>query len=278
MIGIVQAETLKLLRHRGIWGLVWIVPVGLILLWLIATALHFGNAVATHGPRAPVDAARWIAGTAMTWNFASNSFGRYLIAGFAALAFAGEYGWGTWKLIVPHRSRGQLLAAKYLVVVALELIAFVLAGAIGIVLALIDAGLLGETVPAGVTIGGVLSAHATGFATALLSIVLTVAYAAAAAIFFRSTMAAVIVGIVAVTLERLAGAFAVLIPKGVLFALPTVYLDGLQSWIATGHAAPVVLGDGIVEVSWAIAAVGLAAWIAGLIALTYYRFTRQDLT
>ena len=278
MIGIVQAEALKLLRHRGIWGLVWIVPIGLVLLWLIATALHFSHAMPSHGPRPPVDAARWIAGTAMTWQFASNSFGRYLIAGFTALAFAGEYGWSTWKLIVPHRSRGSLLAAKYGVVLLLELAAFVAAGLIGIVLALVDSVLVGESIPTGVTLAGVVSAQATGLATALPAILLTIAYAAAAAIVFRSTMAAVIVGIVAVTLERLAATFAPLIPKGVVLVLPSVYLDNLQSWIATGHGMPLMLAEGPVEIGWLVSAVVLAAWIAALVALTLFQFRRQDLT
>ena len=278
MIGIVHAETLKLLRHRGIWGLVWIVPIGLVLLWLIATVLHFSHVMPSRGARPPANAAQWIAGTALTWSFAANSFGRYLIAGFAALAFAGEYGWSTWKLIVPHRSRGALIAAKYIVVLGLELAAYVLAAVIGIIIALIDSVLVGDVIPPGITLGALLSAHTTGLATALLPMMLTIAYAAAAAIFFRSTMAAVIVGIVAITLERLAATFAVLIPKWVLLVLPSVYLDNLHSWIATGQGMPVILDGAPVELGWLVSAVVLVVWIAGLIAVTCAQFRRQDLT
>lgn len=278
MIGIAQAELLKMLRHRGIWGLVWIIPIGLVVLWLIATALHFSHAMPSRGPKVPINAAQWIDGTAMTWKFASNSFGRYLVAGFAALVFAGEYGWSTWKLIVPHRSRGTLIAAKYAVVTGLELIAFLLAAVIGIVISLIDSVLVGEPIPNGVTLGGLVAAHATGFATALPPILLTIGYTATAAIFFRSTMAAVIVGIVAITMERLAATFAMLIPKWVLLVLPSVYLDNLQSWIAMGHGAPVMLADGPIELGWLVSAVVLVAWTLGLVALTHTQFKRQDLT
>lgn len=277
MIGIVQAETLKLLRHRGTWGLVWIVPLGLVVLWGVANVLHAAHMVPQHRSKVPADAGHWIAGTAMTWKFASNSFGRYLVAGFAALAFAGEYGWSTWKLIVPHRSRGALITAKYGVVLGLELTAFLLAGLIGIALALAEPVIGGETIPPGVTAEALLSAHATGLATASLSIVLTIAYAAAAAILFRSTMAAVIVGIVAVTLERLAGAFAMVIPQWAVLALPTEYLDNLQSWIVAGRGAPMMLSQGLVQIGWPTSAIVLAAWIAGLIWLTCYQFQRQDL-
>lgn len=278
MNGILQAEALKLLRHRGTWGLVWIVPLGLVLLWLLVTTLHIAHMIPSRSPKVPGDATRWIADTAVTWRFATNTFGRYLVAGFTALAFAGEYGWSTWKLIVPHRSRGALMVAKYGVVLTLEMAAFVLAGLIGIVLAFLDHVILGEAIPSGVTLDALVLAQATGFATALFSIILTIAYAAAAAIVFRSTMAAVIVGIVAVTLERLAGAFAVMIPKWVLLALPTVYLDNLQSWIASGHDVPFMLGQGPIHLGWTISTIALAAWVAGLIGLTLFQFTRQDLT
>ena len=40
----------------------------------------------------------------LIWDVPDNAVGRYLICAFVAVVFAGEYGWNTWKLIVPHRA------------------------------------------------------------------------------------------------------------------------------------------------------------------------------
>ena len=72
-------------------------------------------------------AAGWIETSVDFWNVPAHPFGRYLLGAFVAVVFAGEYGWNTWKLIVPHRARNSLIAAKYVVALALLACGFALA-------------------------------------------------------------------------------------------------------------------------------------------------------
>ena len=43
MLDAISAETLKFRRHRATWGLVWIWPIGLTIIWLIAIVVDLAN-------------------------------------------------------------------------------------------------------------------------------------------------------------------------------------------------------------------------------------------
>ena len=129
MLDAISAEALKFRGHRATWGLVWIWPIGMIVIWLIAIGVDLANGGGGEGNGA-ANAAGWIADSVGFWNVPAHPIGRYLIGAFVAVVFAGEYGWNTWKLIVPHRARGSLIAAKYVVALALLAIGFTLAAAL----------------------------------------------------------------------------------------------------------------------------------------------------
>ena len=102
-----RAEALKFRRHRATWGLVWIWPIGITLI-LAARDRRRIWPTASGRAAAPASAAGWIADAAGFWNVPAQPLGRYLLGAFVAVVFAGEYGWNTWKLIVPHRARDSL--------------------------------------------------------------------------------------------------------------------------------------------------------------------------
>ena len=106
MLDAISAEALKFRRHRATWGLVWIWPIGVIVIWLLAIGVDLANGT-QEARRAPT-AAGWIADAVSFWNVPrAIRSDRYLIGAFVAVVFAGEYGWNTWKLIVPHRAPGH---------------------------------------------------------------------------------------------------------------------------------------------------------------------------
>ena len=111
MLDAFSAELLKMRRHKATWFLVWIFPIGVVLLLALGIVVDLADSsdAVIHPPLAR----QWIAESAAVWSVPTNSLGRILISAYVAVVFAGEYGWNTWKLIVPHRARTTLIAAKY---------------------------------------------------------------------------------------------------------------------------------------------------------------------
>jgi ABC-2 type transport system permease protein len=281
MLDAVRAEFLKFSRHRATWFLVWIYPIGFLILFAIAVAVSVSKVMPDSGTQS---AAAWIGHTAAVWYVPPNTIGRYLIAAFTAVVFAGEYGWNTWKLVVPHRARSVLILAKYLLVVALLYAAFVLTGVLTVALSWIGDQILGD-LPKGVEAGAILKEHGVRAAVTVAPVLLTIAYTSLAAVLTRSMLAAVVIAIVVGTAEQTFTSFAPLLsvyaPRliwGLYQVLPGYHLDNLASWIAEGHAlAARFPRTGTVALGWATSAAAIAAWIAGLALLTLGSFRRQDI-
>ncbi|AQR74257.1 ABC transporter permease [Sphingomonas sp. LM7] len=281
MRNVISAEWTKLLPHKGTWMLVWLYPIGLaaILLLMFFVALATGNA------GAPMIASRWIEQTALIWYTPTSGFGRYLIAGYFAIVFAGEYGWNTWKLVVPHCARWKLIAAKYAVTLGLLYLAWLAAAVIALVMAGVQAAALGVPVPSGVTAAALVEGHLAIVAQGIVPLLLTAAYASFAAVLTRSTLAALIISIVLITIDEV---FAKLMPvlsawgmdwMAVLFrVVPSYHLENLMSWMRDGAGFQVPLASGtVVAYSQTVSLLVLAAWIVGLVALVFAAFRRQDL-
>ena len=282
MLSALSAEALKLTRHKATWFLVWLYPLGITAIFLLAIGLGLSG---VEGPSAAPALAKWVEETAMIWLVPPHMLGRYLISAYVAVVFAGEYGWNTWKLIVPHRARWMLIAAKYVVTVALLYLAYALAGALTVVLSLAEDSATGDTIPRGITAAALLEAHWRGAVTALVPILLTVAYTSLAAVLTRSMVAALVIGIAVATVDQIFLNFAPLLsvyaPQMVLalfHALPGYHLTNLESWMSEGVAlqARFPMGD-VVALPWATSLAAAVAWISGLAALTLASFRRQDI-
>lgn len=281
MLDAISAEALKFRRHRATWGLVWIWPIGVVLIWLIAIGVDLANG-GTAGRGG--DAAAWVADAAYFWTIPPRSFGRYLVAAFVAVVFAGEYGWNTWKLIVPHRARGSLIAAKYVVALALLASAYLLSAILFTGLGWVEDVVTGDPIPAGITAGALLQAHFLGALALIGPVLLTTAYVSLAAILTRSTVAALVIGLVVTTLEQLFRVFAPLLDLyahalvGPLYQLlPGYHLANIGYWLGEGRALVVAFPSGAFSMAPTASLAIAAAWILGLAALTFRAFRRQDI-
>lgn len=282
MLDAISAEALKFRRHRATWGLVWIWPIGIVLFWLLAIAIDLAKGGSPGD--GPASAVGWIANSVDFWNVPAQPIGRYLLGAFVAVVFAGEYGWNTWKLIVPHRARNTLIAAKYVVALALLACGFTLAAIFFNLFGWIEDLATGDSIPAGIAAGALLQAHGLAALAALAPVLLTTAYVSLAAILTRSTVAALVIGLVITTVEQLFRAYAPFLAlqapalvEALYQALPGYHLANLGSWIVDGRALMVLFPSGPLSMAPMASLAILAAWILGLTALTFHVFRRQDI-
>ena len=280
MLDAISAEAMKFRRHRATWGLVWIWPLGVIFILTVAIIVQ----VAKGEVGGTETVAGWIDDAVDFWQVAAEPMGRYLICAFVAVVFAGEYGWNTWKLIVPHRARNSLIAAKYVVALALLIGGFTLGALLFNLMNWFKDLATGTPIPAGITAGALLKAHGLAFLAALGPIMFSAACTSLAAILTRSTIAALVIGLVVTTLEQLFRVFAPMLEPhapgliGLLYQLmPGYHLANLGSWLTEGHALMVAFPSGPFSMAPSASLAILAAWTIGLVALTFRVFRRQDI-
>ncbi|HEX8124184.1 MAG TPA: hypothetical protein VF548_01215 [Allosphingosinicella sp.] len=281
MLDALSAEALKMRTHKATWFLVWLFPIAFSLIMLIT----IGAGLTGFDPPDRPDLHNWVEDTVLIWFVPSNAFGRYLISAFVAVVFAGEYGWNTWKLVVPHRRRPSLIAAKYALVVGLLAISFLLTAISITGLAFVDDFLTGDTMPAGIDAALLWGEHSRSALAAVLPVLIAVGYASLAAILTRSTIAALVIAIAATTLEQVIVGFgpqlytkfpAIVWP---LFnILPGHHLANVSDCIRSGAALKREFPGGlVVHYSCAQSLAILAAWIAALWGATFEAFRRQDI-
>jgi ABC-type transport system involved in multi-copper enzyme maturation permease subunit len=279
MRNLVSAEWTKLLPHKGTWLLVWIYPI------LFTVILTITILVEPRSAKDAATAAGWINDTSMVWHVSAVSLGRYFIAAYFALVFAGEYGWNTWKLVVPHAARWKLIASKYVVALGLLYVAWIAAALISILLQCVRTAMAGDAIPQGVTLAALLDGHFKLLVLGIAPLLLTATYATAAAVVTRSTLAAVIISLVLVTIDELFGkivmwlsSFGTEWPAVPYRILPGYHLDNLSSWMQSGAGFQLKLMTGtVIAYSQTTSLLALAAWIGGLAALTLFVFRRQDI-
>ena len=283
MLDALRAEAAKIGRHKATWGLVWIYPIvltGIIGLIVVMTLVSGGDVVDE-----PPSLAEWLEDAAAFWGVPGEAVARMLIAAYVAVVFAGEYGWNTWKLIVPHRARAGLLAAKYALVLILFAIAFTVASILFTVGTWTDDVMSGDPIPAGITFAALAKAHGTAALAAIAPVLVTIGYASLAAIFTRSMVGALIVSIVMIAVESLIGGFApmlaVYLPSAMwalAHALPGYHLANLANWIGDGEALSMPFPSGaVMALGWATSLAVVAAWVAALAGAAFALFKRQDI-
>ena len=278
MRNLIAAEWTKLIPHKGTWLLVWIYPVLFLLVLTIAIFAEGKNPDA-------MTATGWIDDTTMIWYVPMISLGRYFIAAYFGLVFAGEYGWNTWKLVVPHAARWRLIAAKYAVALGLLYVAWIAAAAISLVLAYVEAAVTGTAVPQGVTLAGLARAHGQPIVEAIAPVLLTAGYASALAVLTRSTLAAFIVSLVLITFDDLFGKIVLWLSAfGMEWLavpyrlLPGYHLQNMWMWLHTGAGFKLPLASGtVIAYSQTVSLAALAIWVVGLVGLTFAVFRRQDI-
>lgn len=281
MLEALSAEALKMRTHKATWFLVWLFPIAftaIMLLMIGAGMLGFEK------PDQP-DLADWLENTTLIWFVPNNAIGRYLISAFVAVIFAGEYGWNTWKLIVPHRRRASLIAAKYALTVILFAISFVLTAALLIGLNVADDALTGDSTPAGLTAALLWDSHSKAALAAVAPVLIAIGYASLAAVLTRSTIAALVIAIVVTTVEQIVVGFG---PQ-LYFKFPSIvwplyhllpghHIANLAEFIREGAALKREFPGGhVVHLGWTTSLGLLLAWLAALCGATFAAFRRQDI-
>jgi ABC-2 type transport system permease protein len=194
----------------------------------------------------------------------------FLLIGAAAI-FAGDYRWETWRLITPRNSRINLLAAKLIVFaevaawsLLLTAVTAVLAGLFGAVAN--HAALVGP--PAGPAF---LGQYAGVMLVTWLEVLLIGGLAALIGVLTRSTMGAVIAGLVIVFVQStLAATMQAATWKSLL--IPAYAGRILKTFVAAPAEARPEAGPA------GLALLFLLAWLAVLAGGAIALFRRQDLT
>lgn len=285
MRNVMSAEWTKLLPHRGTWLLVWLYPIATFLIMTIALIVSLSSTPTAVGEGNVATAAGWIDQTSIIWRIPTMSLSRYLIGAYVALVFAGEYGWNTWKLVVPHTARWKLIAAKYAVALGLLYLAWAIAAVIALAMQFVGAAVTGDAIPAGVTLGGILAAHGHLIVVSVAPLLVTVGYASVAALLTRSTLAGFLISLVMVTLDEAGNKIVAALSYfgmewlAVLYRiLPGYHLDNVSSWLNKGAGFEVKLASGaVVSYAETTSVIVLVAWIVALGAGTFVAFGRQDI-
>jgi ABC-2 type transport system permease protein len=282
MLDALSAEALKLTRHKATWFLVWLYPILFLTLFLISIVV----ALVHPGPAGKAEsAAAWIAQTAIIWKLPGQTIGRILISAYVAVVFAGEYGWNTWKLIVPHRGRASLILAKFALTALLFAAALAMTAAICVLFSWLEGVAGGHPAPSGITAAALLRVHAETALAGLAPFLFTLALIALAAVLTRSMLAALVIGIVVAMLEQILVKFAPLLYGyspwlvwTLFHGLPGYHFGNLASWIGEGVSLRTPFPDGrVVASAWTTSLAVTAAWTAGLAAATFAAFKRQDI-
>ncbi|WP_299006325.1 ABC transporter permease subunit [uncultured Caulobacter sp.] len=205
----------------------------------------------------------------------ASTFGALFLMIGAAAVLAGDYRWGTWRLLAPRNTRQNLLLAKLTVVGEAVFWSLLLSAALSAFAALIGSAINGKTVAVSLLdrnpfdIVGVL-------AITWLEAMTLAALAACVGVLSRSTLGVVIACLgVRFVQTILAGALRAMEqgpPSWKLLSIPVFDADLLRAALL----APDQLGDAGGSAGAALAA--LIVWTAALTAAAAWLFRRQDLT
>jgi len=264
----IAAERFRLVRDRAalFWGFLFM-PIAS-LLFSLAGDIFLRLALKRALPGVTAD----LAGKAMgaVAGVSGPVTALFLMIGAAAI-FAGDYRWETWRLITPRNSRLNLMAAKLIVFAEAAAWSLLLTAVAAVVAGLIGGAINGATVVGPASGGTFLGQFAGVFLVTWLEVLLIGALAALVGVVTRSTMGAVIAGLVVVVVQSTAAA-AVQAASWKTLAIPAYAARTLKTFVAAPEgfrpeAGPAGLG-----------LVLLLAWLAVLAGGGLALFQRQDLT
>lgn len=293
MLDLFRAEWAKINGNRWVAGcLIWIFPISaLTLVVIIGVVMAFSETVRTSYAAGNE---QWTSQLVDVWGVPNNPLGRLLLIGFAAVIFAGEYQWNTWKNVVPRNRRLVLLLTKFITLGVFVVFAFVTMSIIMAVgtwlLVLIAGGTYGPPVTAEV-VRDVAGDYTRSAGLAFVSMQIAAGYASLAAMLTHSILGGVLVGFGATLVEGLSAAALSLIAfflemPGILELYrftPTYNLLNVNEWIVNDKSLAIRMDIGpsmrvVLSDSLAFSVLMLAAWVIGLITVTAIWFQRQDIT
>lgn len=288
------AEWRKLLGHtKAVSFLVWIYPIGALVIMLVLRILP-GLFIESMRDQIVNNPPTWTEDLLVVWNtmngFPGGTFLRMPFLAFIAIAFAGEYQWGTWKNILPHQSRTALILSKFLILGLLILLALLLTSLV------IIGGDWVMTLLLDIPYGPAWSELdlAPFLPEALMQVLVTFAgtlivavYAALIAMYSRSIVASLLLS-VGLGIVEFAASLILLIASQALerpdivngvVATPTYNLENIRSWVVEGAGSTLGGFPGFTAVPSLAISIGIIVlWLVGLLWLTAVVFRRQDIT
>jgi ABC-type transport system involved in multi-copper enzyme maturation permease subunit len=291
--GLLAAEWVKTTGNWVLLGfLVWVIPIGLATFFVLALIISvFSDESAM--AMAATSSGQWTKDMAGIWSllisYPGNISGRLLPLAFMSVLFAGEYQWGTWRLVLPRSERSAQILAKAVattvVVVQAYLVASVVMG-IGQSLTHRVVGLdYGPPVDAASALEFV-RLYAGTLLLGIVSLLILAGFAALGAIVTRSILGGLLVGFGLSVLEPMSQVILILLGK--LFHSPgvanlyqyaaTYHLDNARAWIVNGSPLPAPMEGFTAEFGLLPSLIVLSLWVAGLLALAIFVFRRQDIT
>lgn len=265
----VRAEIFKLLHNR--WSAFW--AFGFMPVFALVSGLIEQTWMHTYVPDFFFYAAPATEGVLGLSTIESSVFQLFAIIG-AAILFAGEYRWETWRAILPRNSRINVMIAKFATFTLALAISILACGVARFFVGLYDAALTGTaTWPA--SIGSLLLAILLGFTATFMQAMVTAAFVLLVAVVTRSMMAAIIAPfmvLVAVEIGSLRYRFDPTDLTGSLF--PNLAGRSLREMANSAMGDP----DMTVPYLATPGALAMIGWFALFTAAALFLFRRQDLS
>lgn len=285
MISLFRAEWEKTAGNR--WAVsffVWIVPVGVTIFMLLALFITLVSEEFRTTQRT-LGIAPWDQTMLGIWAILNTEIGRMAMLAFAAIVFAGEYQYGTWKNLLPRTTRTRLIVTKFITIAVFLTSAYV-AGSIvsGIGTGLI-AGLVGVDYGLsafGARLPDFLGDYGLQLFLTMSAMLIALGYASLAAMVTRS-----ILGTLLLSFLIYLGEAAMLLPIfllqrfldinliGLYLLTPGYNLANISSWVTMNQGYS--LGDVFSAQPLSMSLLIVVCWMVGLIWLTAYLFRRQDI-
>ena len=279
----IRAESYRLSKNRTalFWSVLFVPVMGLILsiAKIVFTKTREAAIVQGLPPGLRIDPSplnvghSLVAGAA---DFANPAVLMFVLIG-AAVIYAGDYRWETWRLTTARNSRPNLLIGKVVVVVGLTIAATIALLVSDIISDLITAAVFKRPLTFSMT--GEAAAHMAGLSLlAWARIVQFAMLGLLAAVVTRSLLAALfaplVIGVGQFFLPGMLAPLGVL-PTGWLIPLlsPGLATDLLKAVIADGPAAAALPGQALAK-----GLLGLIVWLVLPLAAAVAWFARQDLS
>jgi len=289
MMDLLRAEWKKLIGNRMLAGFtIWLYPVGLFAFILVMGLLFLlgGNVEMEMSPS-------WTGPMLAAWDiitrFPTASISRLPLLAFMAVMVAGEYEWGTWKSLVPRRSRRAILLTKIVTMALLVVMAIGLTSLISGPVRYGTAHLLGIETEGGLPAderAAFLEAYALETGLAFIQSLFLACFATLSALLTRTIVGSLLLSFGLSMLEMLAPILMTLLSRllekpdivNAYAYFPGYLIDNLRSWLL--HDSPLYTGLPAFtnDLNAGTSALLLAGLLAGFIALCLWLFQRQDIT
>jgi ABC-2 type transport system permease protein len=260
-MSLILAELTKLSRQRGaaFWGFLAIPLLTTIITCALASVGNPGGGIAEiRGARSLL----------RSLSVAGNPIGQLFYAVGAAAIFAVEYRHAGWRHLVPRRSRGALMAAKFAAWTILCAVSLALVAAGDLFANLILPWLRGSSPVIADWSAAAPGAILLMALLALAELAILGGTVALVTVVTRSAMPAILVPFLA----ALASAAAQTQFSGAAIPLPAFAADTLRAIVAAPFETRAPQANALTETGI------LIAWLATMAGLTFALFERQDLT